>query len=110
MQLLPISLTAERGNWQMFTSRKRNPRFLEIEKKILDAAVAGATGAVHAAGRRMPVASVPFAVLFRRLEPIGNALNCPDCGLPGGPAEETSSYSSRGPHAWIEKTVGAASG
>ncbi len=36
MQLLPISLTAERGNWQMFTSRKRNPRFLEIEKKILE--------------------------------------------------------------------------
>ncbi|MGD0465980.1 MAG: type IVB secretion system protein IcmJDotN [Gammaproteobacteria bacterium] len=36
MQLLPIHLTAERGNWHLFMSRKRNKRFLEFEKKILE--------------------------------------------------------------------------
>ena len=36
MQLLPIQLTAQRGTWQLFTARKRNQRFLEFEKKILE--------------------------------------------------------------------------
>jgi intracellular multiplication protein IcmJ len=35
MQLLPIRLTARRGNWQLFMTRKRNPRFADFEKKIL---------------------------------------------------------------------------
>lgn len=36
MQLLPINLNAERGNWNLYSSRKRNSRFLEFEKKILE--------------------------------------------------------------------------
>lgn len=34
MQLLPIVLTARRGNWQRFIARKQNQRFLAIQKKI----------------------------------------------------------------------------
>jgi len=36
VSLLPIHLNAERGNWQLFKTRKQNKRFLEIEKKILE--------------------------------------------------------------------------
>lgn len=35
MSLLPIHLTAERGNWQLFKARKNNSRFLAFEQKIL---------------------------------------------------------------------------
>lgn len=35
MQLLPIVLTAKRGNWQRFIARKHNKRFLAIQEKIL---------------------------------------------------------------------------
>lgn len=35
MALLPIILSAQRGNWRLYQSRKRNPKFLEIKKKIL---------------------------------------------------------------------------
>lgn len=34
MNLLPIVLTARRGNWQRFIARERNQRFLAIKKKI----------------------------------------------------------------------------
>lgn len=34
MKLLPITLTAKRGNWQKFMARKKNPRFGEVEAKI----------------------------------------------------------------------------
>lgn len=36
MQLYPIQLTAIRGNWQLFAARKRNTKFIEFEKKILE--------------------------------------------------------------------------
>lgn len=36
MSLLPITLTAERGNWLLFKARKNNKRFIEFEKKILE--------------------------------------------------------------------------
>ena len=35
MSLLPIHLTAERGNWQLFKARKNNSRFLAFEQKVL---------------------------------------------------------------------------
>ncbi len=35
MKLLPIVLTARRGNWQRFVARGRNQRFLAIQKKVL---------------------------------------------------------------------------
>ena len=35
MKLLPIVLTARRGNWQRFIARGHNQRFLAIQKKIL---------------------------------------------------------------------------
>lgn len=34
MKLLPITLTAHKGNWQRFKARTRNKRFLAIQKKI----------------------------------------------------------------------------
>ena len=34
MKLLPIILTARRGNWQRFAARGRNQRFLALQKKI----------------------------------------------------------------------------
>lgn len=34
MKLLPLTLAAYKGNWQRFISRKRNKRFLEIQKKV----------------------------------------------------------------------------
>lgn len=34
MELLPIVLTAKRGNWQRFMSRKSNKSFLEVRDKI----------------------------------------------------------------------------
>lgn len=34
MKLLPIQVTAERGNWQRFSSRRKNKKFLEIQKKV----------------------------------------------------------------------------
>lgn len=36
MSLLPIILTARRGNWQRFKARERNQRFLAIQKKIFE--------------------------------------------------------------------------
>ena len=36
MSLLPISLSAVRSNWQFFKARKKNPKFLVIEKKIFE--------------------------------------------------------------------------
>lgn len=36
MSLLPIQLHVERGNWQLFKSRKKNHKFIEIEKQILE--------------------------------------------------------------------------
>lgn len=35
MKLLPITLSAERGNWRLYQSRKRNTKFLEVKTKIL---------------------------------------------------------------------------
>lgn len=35
MNLLPITLSAARGNWRMYQNRKRNAKFLEIKKKVL---------------------------------------------------------------------------
>ena len=34
MDLLPIALTAKRGNWQRFTSRKANKAFLNVRDKV----------------------------------------------------------------------------
>ena len=34
MKLLPIVLTARRGNWQRFAARRRNQSFLTIQKKV----------------------------------------------------------------------------
>lgn len=36
MSSLPIYLSAVRGNWEIFKARKKNPKFLEIEKKIIE--------------------------------------------------------------------------
>lgn len=35
MDLLPIILTAKRGNWRRFSARKRNKKFLAIKKRVL---------------------------------------------------------------------------
>lgn len=35
MALLPIVLTAKRGNWQRFMARKSNKPFLEVQEKVL---------------------------------------------------------------------------
>lgn len=34
MELLPITLTAKRGNWQRFTARKANKAFLNVRDKV----------------------------------------------------------------------------
>ena len=34
MELLPIYLTAQKGSWRMYYSRKRNKKFLPIKQKV----------------------------------------------------------------------------
>lgn len=35
MKLLPMIISAQRGNWRLYQGRKRNAKFLELKKKIL---------------------------------------------------------------------------
>ncbi|MBS0286286.1 MAG: type IVB secretion system protein IcmJDotN [Proteobacteria bacterium] len=35
MELLPITITAQRGSWRLYNARKRNNKFLDIKKRVL---------------------------------------------------------------------------
>lgn len=35
MELLPITLSAQRGNWRLYHARRRNNKFLDVKKRVL---------------------------------------------------------------------------
>lgn len=70
MKLLPIALTAKRGNWSRFKARRNNQAFLALEKQILERD--------NNACRYCGFASEKYQVVVNINQDYGNGQSTPD--------------------------------